>query len=365
MLVPLRLRLAPGLAVALAVPITVFVWCFTLGPLLEGMAGVSHAFQAAGPFAALVAMALALEVPLLSLALVGSGMERRVPLSAMLGLATLPWMLGLMGTEVLMDRVLVSLPRMDTVEAGLVLATSTGEAMAPRLLGAWTSTALLLGLALGLVLAHFGPTGFREAAGPRNRGLLLASGVSASLASVAMVGALEARHLLSFLTSLARIPDAERSELIATGLAMTANLRALRWTCTGVLAVLGLTLLMARRVGEDAHTPLGWSARLVPATAVAVLLVLDAQPVSSATEHPPVAIPAEHGEGPSGSMPQPPSGDVSPAQPIKMNASIPNPTSNPRASTSSIVMPSPGRTTGGVTSSTTATAAGGTSKTAA
>ncbi|GEL73076.1 hypothetical protein MVI01_48600 [Myxococcus virescens] len=365
MLVPLRLRLAPGLAVALAVPITVFVWCFTLGPLLEGMAGVSHAFQAAGPFAALVALALALEVPLLSLALVGSGMERRVPLSAMLGLATLPWMLGLMGTEVLMDRVLVSLPRLDTVEAGLVLATSTGEAMAPRLLGAWTSTALLLGLALGLALAHFGPTGFREAAGPRNRGLLLASGVSAALASVAMVGALEARHLLSFLTSLARMPDAERSELIATGLAATANLRALRWTCTGVLAVLGLTLLMARRVGEDAHTPLGWSARLVPATAVAVLLVLDAQPVNSATEHPPVAIPAEHGEGPSGSMPQPPSGDVSPAQPIKMNASIPNPTSNPRASTSSIVMPSPGRTTGGVTSSTTATAAGGTSKTAA
>ncbi|QQR45244.1 hypothetical protein JKA73_03635 [Myxococcus xanthus] len=364
MLVPLRLRLAPGLAVALAVPITVFVWCFTLGPLLEGMAGVSHAFQAAGPFAALVAMALALEVPLLSLALVGSGMDRRVPLSAMLGLATLPWMLGLMGTEVLMDRVLASLPRLDTVEAGLVLATSTGEAMAPRLLGAWTSTALLLGLALGLALAHFGPTGFREAAGPRNRGLLLASGVSASLASVAMVGALEARHLLSFLTSLARMPDAERSELIATGLAATANLRALRWTCTGVLAVLGLTL-MARRAGEDSHSPLGWSARLVPATAVAVLLVLDAHPVSSATEHAPVAIPAEHGESPSGSMPQPPSGDVSPAQPIKMNASIPNPTSNPRASTSSIVTPSPGRTTGGVTSSTTATAAGGTSKTAA
>lgn len=363
MLVPLRLRVAPGLTVALAVPITVFVWCFTLSPLLEGMAGVSHALQAAGPFAALVAMALALEVPLLSLALVGSGVERRVPLSAMLGLATLPWMLGLMGTEVLMDRALVSPPGLDTVEAGLALATSTGEAMAPRLLGAWTSTSLLLGLALGLALAHLGPSGFREAAVPRNRGLLLASGVSASLASVSLVGALEARHLLSFLTSLARLPEAERSELIATGLAATANLRALRWACTGVLAVLGLTL-MARRAGEGSHTPLGWSARLVPAAAVTVLLVLDANPVGSATEHAPVAIPAEHGESPSGSMPRPPSGGASPAQPIKMNASIPKPTSNPRASTTSIVMPSPGRTTGGVTSSTT-TVAGGTSKTAA
>lgn len=361
MLVPLRLRLAPGLAVASAVPITVFVWCFTLGPLLDGVDGVWRALHAAGPFAALVVMALVLEVPLLSLALGSAGMERRVPLSAMLGLATLPWMLGLMGTEVLMDRVLMSLPRLDTVEAGLVLAVSTGEAMAPRMLGAWTSTALLLGLALGQMLAHFAPSGFRENAGAA-RGLLLASGVSASLASVAMVGALEARHLLNFLTSLARMPEAERSELIATGLAATANLRALRWTCTGVLTVLGLTL-MARRAGEDSHTPLGWSARLVPATAVAVLLVLDAHPVSSATEHAPVAIPAEHGEGPSGRMPLPPTGDVPPAQPIKMNASIPSPTTSPRPSTMSIIMPSPGRTTGGVTSSTTP-AGGGTSKTA-
>ncbi|MFP2963130.1 hypothetical protein ACLEPN_36560 [Myxococcus sp. 1LA] len=165
MLVPLRLRLAPGLAVASAVPITVFVWCFTLGPLLDGVDGVWRALHAAGPFAALVVMALVLEVPLLSLALGSAGMERRVPLSAMLGLATLPWMLGLMGTEVLMDRVLMSLPRLDTVEAGLVLAVSTGEAMAPRMLGAWTSTALLLGLALGQMLAHFAPSGFRENAG--------------------------------------------------------------------------------------------------------------------------------------------------------------------------------------------------------
>ncbi|GHG88070.1 hypothetical protein [Comamonas sp. JC664] len=297
MLVPLRLRLASGLPLALAVPFTVFVWCFTLGPLLDGAEGVTRAFQAAGPFGALVVLVLALEVPLLAMALVSTGMERRVPLSAMLGLATLPWMLGLMGTEVLVDRALAALPRLDVVEAGVVLAASTGEAMAPRLLGAWTSTALLLGLALGLVLAHFGSASGRDDAGHRGRGLLLASGVSASLASVAMVGALEARHLLGFLTGLARMPESERAELIAAGLAATANLRALRWIFTGVLTVMGLTL-MARRAGEDSHTPLGWSARLVPATAVAVLLVLDAHPVSSATEHAPVAIPAGHGEVP-------------------------------------------------------------------
>jgi|GEM_PF-6738279 len=357
MLVPLRLRLASGLPVALAVPFTVFVWCFTLGPLLGGLAGVWRALQAAGPFGALVAGVLALEIPLLALALVSSGVERRVPLSAILGLATLPWMLGLMGTEVLMDRALASLPRLDAVEAGVVLASSTGEAMAPRLLGAWTSTALLLGVALGLLMEHIGDTG------GRGRGLLLASGVTASLASVALVGALEARHLLGLLTGLARIPDTEHGELIAAGLSATASLRALRWMCTGVLTVLGLTL-MARRTGGDPHTPLGWSARIVSAVAVGVLLVLDAHPVSSATEHAPVAIPAEHGEFPAPGMPEaPPGGQAPGAQPIMMKASIPSPTTSPTASTSTIVMPSAGRTTGGGTSCTTP-AVGGTSKTA-
>ncbi|MFP2934385.1 hypothetical protein ACLESO_56575, partial [Pyxidicoccus sp. 3LG] len=125
-------------------PVTVFLWCFTLAPLMHGAAAFALTVDAAGPYAALVALALLVELPVLALALASTGMERRVPLPVMLGMATLPWMLGLMGTEVLVDRALAVLPHTDAVEAGLALASSTGQAMAPRLLGAWTSAALLL-----------------------------------------------------------------------------------------------------------------------------------------------------------------------------------------------------------------------------
>jgi hypothetical protein len=344
MLVPFRLRLAPGLSVASAVPVTVFLWCLTLAPLMHGSAELSHTVDAAGPFAALVALALLVELPLLSLALASTGMERKVPLAVMLGMATLPWMLGLMGTEVLVERATAVLPHLDEMEAGLALAASTGQAMAPRLLGAFTSAALLLGLALGLALARFGPTHATraECTCHRARGLLLASGVCASLASVALVGAMEARHLFELLTGLAQVPESGRQELVTAGLEMAAKLRTIRWACTGVLAVLGFTLLVRRTAG-DGHSPLGWSARLVPAAAVAALLVLDAHPVSSVTARAPVAIPAGQGVH----LP----GFEAPRQPSRMNARMAIPTSTPTPSTATMTRPSELRTTGGNTSS--------------
>lgn len=343
MLVPFRLRLAPGLSVASAVPVTVFLWCFTLAPLMHGSIELSHTVDAAGPFAALVALALLLELPLLSLALASTGMERKVPLAVMLGMATLPWMLGLMGTEVLVEKATAVLPHLDAVEAGLVLASSTGQAMAPRMLGAFTSAALLLGLALGLALARFGST--REVSRrecQRARGLLLASGVCASLASVALVGAMEARHLFELLTSLAHVPESGRQELVTAGLETAARLRTVRWACTGVLAVLGFALLVRRTAG-DGHSPLGWSARLVPAAAVTALLVLDAHPVSAITSRAPIAIPGGQGVH----LP----GREAPPQPTRMTARRASPSSTPTASTATITSPSDLRTTGGGTSS--------------
>ena len=336
MLVPLRLRLAPGLSVASAVPVTVLLWCFTLAPLMHGSVELARTVEAAGPFAAVVALALLVELPLLSLALASTGMERRVPLAVMLGMATLPWMLGLLGTDVLADRALAALPQRNTVEEGLARAIHTGQAMAPRLLGAWTSVALLLGLALGLALARFDPSHPETAAGPRRaRGLLLASGVCASLASVALVGVLEARHLFELLTGLERAPEPGRLALMAEGLVVSERLRLLRWGCTGVLAVLGFLSLAWRPTG-DRHSPLGWSARLVPAVAVAVLLVLDAYPMQAVIERPPVAIPAGQG--------------ALPPQPSRMSVRMTSPTTSPTPSTASITLPSDSRTTGGGTS---------------
>ena len=262
----------------------------------------------------------------------------------MLGMATLPWMLGLMGTEVLVEKATVVLPHLDAVEAGLVLASSTGQAMAPRMLGAFTSAALLLGLALGLALARFSPTSrvTSERERHRARGLLLASGVCASLASVALVGAMEARHLFELLTGLAQVPESGRHELVTAGLETAAKLRTVRWACTGVLAVLGFALLLRRTAG-DGHSPLGWSARLVPAAAVTALLVLDAHPVSAITERAPVAIPAGQGVH----LP----GVETPRQPSRMTKRTTSPSSTPTAITATMTSPSDLRTTGGGTSS--------------
>jgi len=334
MLVPLRLRLAPGLPSASAVPVTVFVGCLTLAPLLQGSATV----DAAGPFAAVVALALLVGLPLLSLALAFPSKERRVPLAALLGLATLPWMLGLLGTEVLVERARAAGPPLDMV----------GAAMAPRLLGAWTSAALLLGLALGLGLArsHLARDGSRR----RSRGLLLASGVSASLAAVALLGALEARNLFELLTGLSRVPESERAELLASGLATAEALRSLRWASTAVLAVLGF-MLLARKSAASA-SPLGWSARLVPAAAVAALLALDAHPMHAVTASAPIAIPAGRGQAPAFVDPLRLLGLTAfPAQPSRMSVRMPSPTTSPAASTHTITSPSDLRTTGGGSSS--------------
>jgi hypothetical protein len=319
---------------------------------MHGSVELARTVEAAGPFAAVVALALLVELPLLSLALASTGLERRVPLVVMLGLATLPWMLGLLGTEVLVDRALAVMPHLDAVEAGLARATRTGQAMAPRLLGAWTSAALLLGLALGLALARFDSTPPETAGGPRRaRGLLLASGVSASLAAVAVVGALEARHLFELLTGLARIPESGRLEWVTEGLAAASRLRLLRWGCTAVLAVLGL-MLLARRSAEDRPSALGWSARLVPAAAVAVLLVLDAHPVRSVTEHAPVAIPGSQGVAPDLlDTLRLRDFEALPRQRARMSHRMATPTSTPTASTATITRPSDSRTTGGGTSS--------------
>jgi len=352
MLIPFRPRLAPGLSVASAVPITVFLWCFTLAPLMHGTAGLAQAVDAAGPFAAVVAVALLVELPLLSMALASTGMERQVPLAVMLGMATLPWMLGLMGTEVLVERATAGLRQPDVIQASLRVASGAGQAMAPRLLGASTSAALLLGLSAGLALACPRPARAKTARErSRARGLLLASGFCASLASVALVGALEARHLFELLTGLARLPAVERQELVTAGLVETEQLRLARWACTAVLSVLGFALL-ARRTSSDGYSPLGWSARLVPAAAIAGLLVLDAHPVRSVTERTPIAIPACHGVAPPPlDALRLPGVEDPPGQPRRMSMRMTSPTSTPTLSTATMMRPSDLRITGGSTSS--------------
>ncbi|WP_342378482.1 hypothetical protein NVS55_03805 [Myxococcus stipitatus] len=351
MLVPLRLRFAPGLSVASTVPITVFLWCFTLAPLMHGPEALAGTVDAAGPFAAVVAIALLVELPLLALALAGTGMGRRVPLAVMLGMATLPWMVGLLGTEVLVDRAMAGLTRLSTQDTALDVAARTGEAMAPRLLGAWTSAALLLGLSLGLLLARFGRSCEDAIFGPRRaQGLLLASGVTAALASVAAVGALEARHFLLMLTRLGQVPVAKRQEWVVSGMEAAASLRDVRWLCTSVLVVLGLMLLV-RGLRWDVSRPAPrWMPKLVPAAAVVALLIMDLHPVQSIAGNTNLALPRDQEAVPTTlDMLRLLGLDVAPAQSSQMSRR--RPTTTPTPNTASITSPSEPRDTGGATSS--------------
>nr|BDT31132.1 hypothetical protein MFMH1_08010 [Myxococcus sp. MH1] len=349
MLVTLRPRLAPALCVASAVPVTVVVWCFTLAPLMNGPEALAEVVDAAGPFAAMVALSLLVELPLLSLALASTGLGRRVPLAVMLGMATLPWMVGLLGTEVLVGRAMSSLTRLSTQDTALDVALSTGQAMAPRLLGAWTSTALLLGLSLGLALARFGPACADEAGGARRaRGLLLASGVTAALASVAAVGALEARHFLEMLTGLGEVPHAGREEWVSFGMESAVRLRELRWMCTSVLVVLGIMLLARGLSRQDpSHRRPRWVPRLVPAAAVTALLVMDLHPVRSVARTTHVTLPGDTVPT-TLDMLRLLGLEIAPAQSSQMSNR--RPTTTPTPNTASITMPSEPRDTGGATS---------------
>jgi hypothetical protein len=277
MLVPVRPHVAPGLFVALAVPATVCVLGGTLPALLGSPAGILSVVASAGPFAVLVGLALLVEVPLLTFAAGSTLLGRAVPLAVMVGMATVPWTLGLLGTEVLLERMQASLPLVAAGDAGMALTAGMGKAMAPRLLGAWTSAVLLGSLSVALGMARFSGRGL----GPDTRqGLLLGSLVSAALAGMAAVGTMEAHQLFTLLSRLSRAPGALRPDLMAEGMAQAARLRTVRWGCLSCLLVLGVTWLATYRARETRRTrALEWAGGLVLTVAVAVLLVLDAHPL--------------------------------------------------------------------------------------
>ncbi|WP_375756214.1 hypothetical protein [Corallococcus exercitus] len=276
----MRPHVAPGLfVVALAVPATVCVLGGTLPALLGSPSGLLSVVTSAGPFAVLLGLALLVEVPLLTFAAGSTLLGRTVPLAVMVGMATVPWTLGLLGTEMLLERMQAALPLVSATDAGVALTAGMGKAMAPRLLGAWTSAVLLGALSVALGVARISHASSGQDANTR-RSLLLGSLVSAALAGMAVVGTLEAHQLFTLLSRLSRAPGALRPDLMAEGMAQAARLRTVRWSCFSCLLVLGFTWLMTYRAREARRTrALEWVGGLVLTVAVAVLLVLDAHPL--------------------------------------------------------------------------------------
>jgi hypothetical protein len=282
MLVPAKLNPLPGLALAALPAVAVLGFSLAFVSFVGGGTAVWRMAAAAGPYSLLMVGAGVGVTGLLSWLLCMGLSGRHAPLVALMGLATLPWFLGIAGTEEAMERVLAALPDVGGGNALAVLVAGTGEAMVTRLLGAWTSAALLVGVSVGVVLlraqAALSSEGELEGEGT---GRLLGAALGLVLGGIALLVALEAHQLFELLTSLATQPEA-RDGLILSGTRKLTQLRELRSAALGALGVLALALvcwqlfLRPEAVGQ-------WVGSMALVALAATVLMLDAHPLRLAT----------------------------------------------------------------------------------
>ncbi|MDY7225825.1 hypothetical protein [Hyalangium rubrum] len=284
MLVTARPSLAPGVCAAAAAPLTILLSFGLLGAWASESEVLSRLMGSSGAFGSLVVISGLVEMAFLTVMLCHIGTGREVPLAVLLGVATLPWTVGLLGTEVHVGRVVAALGELEASDARNTLALGVGEAMASRVLGAWVSAALLVGLSLGLALNRAG--GEPPLVGsPRGHFTKMMFGVVAALAlaAIALVGAMEAYQLFGLLTRLAQVPLAERTDLLAQAVDEVARLRPMRWGCMAVLGTLAVASL-AWKARRTVRSEGGWVENGILLASVAALLVLDGHPLRSATE---------------------------------------------------------------------------------
>ena len=273
MLLPPRLTAHPALMLA-TLPLVAGVGsALALLPFV-GRGQAWHMVSTAGPYSALMVGAVLGVVGVLCTLLRTSPSAQPAPLVVLVGLATLPWFLGIAGTQEAMEKVLAALPRGEDREAVLaVLVPGTGEAMVTRMLGAWMSAGLLVSVALGLVLQQG-----RAVLGGRQSGRLLGAALGLALGCTALLVAIEAHHLFELLTTLAtRAPEA-RAGLIAASGARLARLYELRSATLGALGVVALALV-AWQFFLRPEAISQWVGSLVLAALAATVLFLDARPL--------------------------------------------------------------------------------------
>ncbi|ATB30710.1 hypothetical protein [Melittangium boletus] len=278
MLVPFRLNSLPGLLLAALPPVAVAGFTFALLSYVGGSAQVWRMVGASGPYSLLMMVGV-LGVTFVLSALLGMGPAgKHAPLVVLVGLATLPWMLGIAGSQEAMERMLPALPEGRHGEALAPWVAGTGEAMVTRLVGAWMSAALLGAVALGLVLLHK-----RASSGGEQAGRLLGAALGMALGGTALVVALEAHQLFELLTSLAARTPEVRAELIAQSTGTLAHLQELRAALMGLLAILALALVCWQFfLRPEAVSQ--WAGSLMLGALVAAVVVLDARPMQLAAQ---------------------------------------------------------------------------------
>jgi hypothetical protein len=200
---------------------------------------------------------------------------RHAPLVLLVGLATLPWLLGIAGTQEAMRKVLAALPEVGGRDALAMLAAGTGEAMVTRRLGAWTSAALLGAVAVGLVLVHK-----RRRVGEDSERMLGAA-LALALGFSALLAALEAHLLVELLTPRATPDSGANAALLATDTSRLTTLQELRWALLGAQTVLGLALV-GWRFFPRPRAVAQWVGSLTLVAMAAAVLALDTRPLQLA-----------------------------------------------------------------------------------
>jgi hypothetical protein len=276
MLVSLKLNPLPGLGLAALPLLAVLGFGLAFLSFVGGEAQVWRMADAAGSYSLLMVVAV-VGVTLVLSGLLCLGLTgRHAPLVVMVGLGMLPWFLGIAGTEEAMGKVLAALPDGSSGDALPVLVAGTGEAMVTRLLGAWTSAALLVSVAVGLVLLRK-----RAAFMGEEGGRLLGAALGLVLGVIALLVALEAHHLFQLLTTMATQAPEARADLITLGTERLAQLQELRSTALGALSVLALALVCWQFFLRPEAVAQWAGSLMLVALSVGVLL-LDARPLQLA-----------------------------------------------------------------------------------
>ena len=278
MLVSLKLNPLPGLALAALPLLAVVGSSLAFLSFVGGETQVWRMADAAGPYSLLMVVAVVGVTVVLSGLLCLGLTGRHAPLVVVVGLGTLPWFLGIAGTEEAVEKVLAALPDVGTGDALAVLVAGTGEAMVTRLLGAWTSAALLVSVALGLVLLRK-----RAAFMGEEAGRLLGAALGLVLGGVALLVALEAHHLFQLLTTLATQAPEAHAGLIAAGTERLTQLQALRSTALGLLGILALALVCWQFFLRP-EAVAQWAGSVMLAGLAAAVLMLDARPLQLAAQ---------------------------------------------------------------------------------
>ncbi|HEX8819751.1 MAG TPA: hypothetical protein VF794_07515 [Archangium sp.] len=273
MLVPAKLNPLPGLALAALPPVSVLGFGLAFLSFVGGRTELWRMVDVAGAYSVLMVLAGVVMTLLLSAMLCMGLTGRHAPLVVLVGLGMLPWLLGIAGTEDAVEKVLAALPDMGAGQGLAVLVTGTGEAMVTRLLGAWTSAALLVAVAVGIALLCKQAAFLGE-----DTGRLLGAGLSLVLGGIALLVALEAYQLFELLTSVATQSSEAHAGLIAAGIRRLSQLQTLRSATQGALGVLALALvcwqffIRPEAVGQ-------WAGSLMLAALAAAVLMMDARPL--------------------------------------------------------------------------------------